>query len=151
MTGSTAAARRTRPQRLAGPVAVGAVALAGAATLHLRDPHRPGAYGLCPFHALTGLWCPGCGGLRAIHDLTDGDVVASLSSNLFVAPLAFVLVVAWLAWVRRRWRDPATGRPGGADGRMIVLTRPFTTAVLVALAVFTVLRNTPWGAALAPV
>lgn len=132
-----------RSPRLAAPVAVAAVAAAGAALLFVRDPHRPGAYGFCPFHALTGLWCPGCGGMRAVHDLTHGDIVASLSSNVFVAPLVLVLAVAWVRWVRRRWR--------GADGRMIVVGPVATTVVLGALAVFTVLRNTPWGSVFAPI
>ncbi|TQF74999.1 DUF2752 domain-containing protein [Rhodococcus spelaei] len=131
-----------RDRRLWGPAGVAATGIAAAAVLNLRDPHRLGAYGFCPFHAVTGLWCPGCGGLRALNDLTHGDVFASLSSNLFVAPLVVVLAVAWVAWVLRRWR--------GVDDRMIVLSRAATVAVLVALALFTIARNTPWGSALAP-
>ncbi|MFC9788112.1 DUF2752 domain-containing protein [Rhodococcus sp. NPDC127528] len=133
----------TRTRRLGAPAAVAAVGAAAAAALYLRDPHRPGAYGFCPFHAATGLWCPACGGLRALNDLTHGDLLASLSSNLFVAPLVVVLAIAWAAWVSRRWR--------GVDDRMIVLSRTATVAVLVALAVFTIVRNTPWGSALAPI
>ncbi|MGW5074498.1 DUF2752 domain-containing protein [Rhodococcus sp. NPDC004095] len=129
-------------ERMAGPVGVAAAGLAVAALLYVRDPHRPGAYGFCPFHALTGLWCPGCGGLRAVHDLTHGEVWASLSSNVFVAPLVLVLVLAWVRWVRRRRR--------GEDGRMIVLSARTSVTVLIALAVFTVVRNTPWGSVLAP-
>lgn len=127
---------------MAGPVGVAAAGLAVAALLYVRDPHRPGVYGFCPFHALTGLWCPGCGGLRAVHDLTHGEVLASLSSNVFVAPLVLVLVLAWVRWVRRRRR--------GEDGRMIVLSARASVTVLIALAVFTVVRNTPWGSVLAP-
>ncbi|MFD4183522.1 DUF2752 domain-containing protein, partial [Rhodococcus sp. NPDC058514] len=96
----------------------------------------------CPFHVVTGWWCPGCGGLRAVNDLTHGDVVASLSSNAAILPLVVVLTVAWMRWVSRRWR--------GVDDRMIVLGRSATAAILVVLAVFTVVRNTPWGAGLAP-
>jgi hypothetical protein len=123
-------------------VAVAGAAAAAAALLYVRDPHRPGAYGLCPFHALTGLWCPGCGGLRAANDLVHGDLWASLSSNAFVAPLVLVLAVAWVRWVPRRWR--------GGNERMIVLGPVVTVIVLAALAAYTVLRNTPWGSGLAP-
>ncbi|MFC4605913.1 DUF2752 domain-containing protein [Rhodococcus kronopolitis] len=136
---------RARAIRAPAVVAVGSVA--AAALLYLRDPHRPGAYGVCPFHALTGLWCPGCGGLRAMADLTHGDVPASLSSNLFVLPLVLVATVAWWGWARRRWRG--AGRVAAA-GRTMALGRTGTVGVLVALAVFTVARNTPWGAWLAP-
>jgi hypothetical protein len=137
-----AAPRRAALGRCRGPVVVASAGLAAAAVLYLRDPHRPGSYGFCPFHVLTGLWCPGCGGLRATHDLLHGDVWASLTSNVFVAPLVVVLVVALARWTVQRYR--------GGDGRMIVV-RPATSAILVsALAVFTVLRNTPWGSGLAP-
>lgn len=124
------------------PLAVAAAGLGAAALLYLRDPHRAGAYGFCPFHVLTGWWCPGCGGLRAVNDLTHGDLLASLSSNAAILPLVVVLVVAWVRWASRRWR--------GVDDRMIVLRRSATAAILVALALFTVVRNTPWGAVLAP-
>lgn len=124
------------------PIVVAGAGLAAVALLHLHDPHNTGAYGFCPFHVVTGLWCPGCGGLRAVNDLTNGDVIGSLSSNVFILPLLVVLVGAWMLWVRKRWR--------GAGDRMIVLHKPSAVVILVLLAVFTILRNTPWGSWLAP-
>lgn len=133
------------PGRWAGLRDPALVALAGvgiATALHLRDPHVVGSWGLCPFHAVTGLWCPGCGGLRAIGDLTHGDVGAALSSNVLAVVLVAVLVVAFGAWVARRWR--------GVTDRMLVLSNRWSVSVLVLLAVFTVARNLPAGAWLAP-
>lgn len=124
------------------PAAVGAVGLAAAALLHLRDPHGAGSYGYCPFLAVTGLPCPGCGGLRAVNDLTRGDVVGALSSNALAVGLVVVLVVAWLLWVVRR----AQGR----RDRMIVVGGRTGAAVLVVMLVFGVFRLTPWGSWLAP-
>lgn len=129
-------------RRLAAPAVAAAVGIAGAAVLYLRDPHLPGAYGFCPFHAVTGWWCTGCGGLRAVHDLTHGDVPAALSSNAFAVVMVVAAVAGWVGWARRRWR--------GAGVRPPMWWRPAAIAVLVALAVFTVLRNTEWGAVLAP-
>ena len=40
--------------------------------LYAHDPHQPGAYPACVLHALTGLYCPGCGGTRAAYDLVHG-------------------------------------------------------------------------------
>ena len=54
-----------RATLLRDPALVGAVGVAAAALLHFRDPHGTGSYGFCPFLALTGKPCPGCGGLRA--------------------------------------------------------------------------------------
>ena len=69
----------------------GAVCLAGAAFLRAFDPSKPGPYPVCIFHALTGLWCPGCGSLRALHQLLHGHVLAALRYNpLTVLALPFV-------------------------------------------------------------
>jgi len=61
----------------------------------------------CPFHALTGLPCPGCGATRAALALARGDVAQAFGWNPLVAA-AFVLggVACLLApwWV-------AAGRP----------------------------------------
>jgi Protein of unknown function (DUF2752) len=43
---------------------------------------------VCPFHQLTGLWCPGCGTSRALHQLLHGNVVAAFYFN----PLAVSLL-----------------------------------------------------------
>ena len=40
-----------------------------------------------------GIYCPGCGGLRAVNDLTNGDVGAALSSNILVTLMIPVGVV----------------------------------------------------------
>ncbi len=44
----------------------------------------------CTFHALTGLYCPGCGGTRAVFYLFHGHFLKSLLYHPFV-PYAAVL------------------------------------------------------------
>src|SRR5687768_7002451 len=67
----------TLPRRLLGPAAT-ALGVAGAAAyVSVVDPHQPGHYPACPFLAVTGLFCPGCGGLRCAHALAHGDVPAA--------------------------------------------------------------------------
>ena len=59
----------------------GAIAvLAGSlAYVGLGDPHRPGfLFPVCPFKALTGWNCPGCGGLRMTHDVLHGDYTGTV-------------------------------------------------------------------------
>lgn len=132
----------SRRRALATPVGVAAVAVTAAAVLHFRDPHSAGSYGVCPMYALTGLWCPACGGLRAVNDLTNLDVGAAVSSNVLIVPFVAVLVIAWIGWTVRRWK--------GTRDRMIVLRPTVTIVVLGVLVAFTVVRNTPWGSWLAP-
>lgn len=35
----------------------------------------------CPFHAITGLRCPGCGSQRALHALLHGDLSTTFKMN----------------------------------------------------------------------
>ena len=131
----TAVAAPTRWERLSAPLATTAGLAVATVALHLRDPHASGSWGYCP-SALLGLDCPGCGGLRAVNDLTHGHVLAAASSNLLL-----VLAIPGAVLVLGRWTlDAWTGRPRG----MTALTsRPLLVAVAVATAVFTVLRNLP--------
>ena len=52
-----------------GYVALIALGFAGVAVLYTFDPRNPGTYPICPFLGLTGFHCPGCGTLRALHQL----------------------------------------------------------------------------------
>lgn len=138
MDTGVAAPPRTRAERLRAPLlTIGGL---GAATvaLHYRDPHVSGSWGFCPSAAM-GVWCPGCGGLRAVNDLTHGDVAAAASSNLLLVVLIPVAVLGLLVWTRDRWRGASTRVPSGA-----------VWALVVAAGLFTLLRNTPAAPWLAP-
>lgn len=59
------------------------------------DPSR-GGFPQCPFRALTGFLCPGCGSQRAIHALLHGDVVSAFGYNAVLVlflPLLAVLAI----------------------------------------------------------
>jgi len=133
---------RSRARRLAAPLLTAGVVGALTVALHYRDPHVDGSWGACPTKLLTGLDCPGCGGLRAVNDLTNLDLAAAASSNLlFVLAIPLVLGV-WIAWVRRSWRG---------EGRVLAVARPqrWAIALLVVAMAFAVVRNLPVGGWLA--
>ena len=138
---------RARRSRLLSPlVAAGGVLLA-TGYVAVVNPNHPGHYPLCPFKAITGWDCPGCGGLRAVHDLAHGNLAAALDQNALVVVLLIpVAVVMWLGWVRRAWsgkprpkREAPTSRLGAAWARW----SPY--GVLLLLLAFTVFRNLPVG------
>ena len=88
---------------------------------------------LCPLRAVTGLWCPLCGGLRSVYALVHLDPVAALRDNavlVFALPFA---IVYWIDWVRRE----RAGCPRREVPRVIVI------AAIVAALAFTVVRNVP--------
>ncbi|GAA1083723.1 MULTISPECIES: DUF2752 domain-containing protein [Kitasatospora] len=129
-------------RRLARPLA--ALVAVGLPTAYVAavDPNAPGHYPTCPVLQATGWFCPGCGGLRCVHALTHGDLNAAGHDNLLVMVLAVAAAVFWLRWL---W----SAVTGGAPPRFVV-TLPQTVLLAVALVVFTVLRNLPAGAGLAP-
>ena len=67
---------------------------------------------LCPFRALTGLPCPGCGLTRSWVYLMHGDIGASLASNWFGPVLILAVVVLAVVSVRAR---VARKRPADLD------------------------------------
>ncbi len=133
-------ASRSRLRERAAPLGLAAAVAAASIALHVRDPHEQGSWGFCPFLALTGHPCPGCGGLRAVNDLSRGDLLGAASSNLYFVASIPILAVGWLLWVRRAWAGETVQGP---STRVVVVA-------LVLLLAFGIARNTPWGAWLAP-
>lgn len=139
--GAVASPRAGRLRTLALPALVAAPFVAATVYVANVDPNAPGHYPTCPFLAVTGYFCPGCGGLRAVYALTHGHPLQALHDNVFGVAAIAALVVWWLAWIVARLR-----------GRSLSV-RPVRVALIVALAVvpvFTVLRNLPIGHFLAP-
>ncbi len=48
----------------------------------------------CSFYETTHLYCPGCGGTRAVSSLLKFDIISSLKYNAIV-PIGFLLVLAY--------------------------------------------------------
>jgi hypothetical protein len=133
----------SRWQRMLVPV--GTIGALGAATLalHFRDPHVEGSWGLCPSAAL-GFWCPGCGGLRAVNDLTNFQIADAASSNLlFVAALPLILFGLG-RWVIDQWNGTTRQALHPRTARLLAIGA--TTTLLV----FMLLRNLPPCGSLAP-
>jgi hypothetical protein len=107
-----------------------AVLVAGALVyIGLVDPHRPDSiFPVCPFRVLTGWNCPACGGLRMIHDVLHGDLAAAVGDNVFLL-VGIPMLAGWFL-LRRRWKKS-------------LLPIPAVATVVIAMTVWTVLRNLP--------
>ncbi len=147
MTEAVAPAHRrrdglVRPWLVAGAAAGTLVALASV------DPNEPGHYPTCPFLAATGLWCPGCGSLRAMHALTRLDVVTAWERNPLAVLAVPVLVLAWVRWVL----DSRGGR-GSSLARRLHPVRVPARVLWLALGLvllYWVARNVPGWTWLSP-
>lgn len=95
--------------RLAAPLLLAGGAVGAVVALRLFDPNQPGS-GLppCPFQALTGLYCPGCGSTRCLHALVHLDLATAMAMNpLLVLSLPAVLLLSALgAGVLPAWLVP---------------------------------------------
>jgi uncharacterized protein DUF2752 len=103
--------------------------------LYRSNPATSGLFPPCPFLWLTGFYCPGCGSLRALHQLLHGNLRAAFAFNPF-ALLSFpFLAYAGASRARFLLRGRALARvfiPGWAI---------WTLAAAVIL--FGILRNLP--------
>ena len=131
--------QRVESGRSAVFVSMSAVAIVtGAAVIFLFNPAHHTFYPRCLLKALTGLNCPGCGGLRATHQLLHGHVREAVKLNaLFV--LSLPIVTFFIArggmerWTGRKW--PRLFSTGTALW--------LGAAIVIA---YGVLRNFPWRA-----
>ncbi|HKS26195.1 MAG TPA: DUF2752 domain-containing protein [Pyrinomonadaceae bacterium] len=110
--------------------------MAGLVYLRLFNPSAPGSlYPSCPFNSLTGLYCPGCGMTRGLHQLTHGHFLEALHFNalmLMLLPFAAYAFVSY-ALVAARGR-----------GLPMPFTRPpYVKALFWIMMVFWILRNIP--------
>lgn len=60
----------------------------------------------CLFHSLTGLYCPGCGGTRAVRSLLRGDLRMSFQYHPLVLYAVLVLFLEMILWVFKGRKAP---------------------------------------------
>jgi hypothetical protein len=78
-----------RPRRqIAVAVVLTTLAVAAATFFFLVDPSSVVFLPRCPLYTTTGIYCPGCGATRALHELLRGHWLAALRLNaLFILSL----------------------------------------------------------------
>ena len=101
--------------------------------LFLFNPSENPFYPRCALYTTTGFLCPGCGGLRAMHQLTHGHFLTALRYNP-VAVLSLPFVAGW--GLRQVWR-----RIHGQPVHSITLSTFWLKVLLGVLIAFGILRN----------
>src|SRR6201993_3903996 len=125
---------RTRQLAIAATVWLGLAA--GSLLLMFFNPESAGFFPTCPFRALTGLQCPGCGSTRACYQLLHLHPVAAFKLNpLMVLTMPFI-VYGLLGFTR----SALTGKPQ----RRILIPSIYLWGWLGLLIFFWIFRNTSW-------
>jgi hypothetical protein len=107
------------------------MSIAGLMVLFFFNPGTWGFYPVCTFYLATGLQCPGCGSLRAVHQLLHGHLGAAFHYN----PL-LICTLPLAGWMVARFTIASI------SGRPLPSIRPWWLwSGLVVLVVFGVLRN----------
>ncbi|GLC82568.1 DUF2752 domain-containing protein [Lacrimispora brassicae] len=73
----------------------------------------------CLFHSLTGLYCPGCGGTRAIRSLLRGDLRMSFQYHPLVLYAVFVFFLELI--LRTAIKGPMTPMDHRKRDRILIL------------------------------
>jgi len=114
-------------------LAICAMALLALGFLFLVNPAATGWVPPCPLHALTGLECPGCGSLRALHSILHLHVMQALGYNPMTC-MCLPFLGCWWLWHAGR---AITGRTVP-----VPFIRPALLWVMVAMMfVFGIARN----------
>lgn len=123
-----------RRRRISGPLQLAAGL--GLATLVL-IPFNPNTehIPICPLKATTGLDCPGCGGLRCVHDLVTGHPAQAANQNILALTLLPFAVLLWVVWFLRRWRG---------DPRPIHINPKVLIGLGIVAVIFGIVRNLPF-------
>jgi len=100
--------------------------------LYFFAPEEHRFYPRCLFYSFTGIQCPGCGGLRAMHRMLHGEFATAWHLN----PLVPILVPATALWcglyaVKREWADRS---------RELLRQPAFLWTLLAAAVLFTLAR-----------
>lgn len=106
-------------------------ATAGAVAVGYSNPTTAGFFPVCPFHALTGLNCPGCGLTRGFYALLHADVLTALQFNLmlpfYLFFFSYLFVSLALVLLRGRGLAFPAFTPRPVYG-FLILTLLFTVA-----------------------
>ncbi|WP_370512245.1 DUF2752 domain-containing protein [Skermania sp. ID1734] len=116
--------------------------LAGVAALCLfvnwADPATPGGpVPICPTKALLGIDCPGCGSMRMVYALCHGDVTGAVRYNALGLVAFIALAATFVQWT--------IGLMSGRSTRYWHQTDLAPKITLIAVIVWFVVRNIPWG------
>lgn len=89
--------KKSLTERVLAGIGAGVI-VGGSLAVGYFNPVNAGFFPQCPFHALTGMNCPGCGLTRGFHALFQGDILGALHFNAMLPIYAFVIGYAMISF-----------------------------------------------------
>ncbi len=111
------------------------VLAAALAMLYFFDPATSGLFPPCPLRYLTGWYCPGCGSLRAMHQLLLGNLRAAWALNPLTVLLSPFLLYGTASFALFELRGRRLPR--------LFLPAAFIRALYAVIILFGIARNIP--------
>ena len=111
------------------------LSLTGLILLRVFDPATSGIFPPCPVRYLTGWYCPGCGSLRALHALLQGNLRQAWAMN--------ALTVILLPFVSYGLGSELYSQFFGRRPARRILPARFIQGLAVVIVLFGILRNLP--------
>jgi hypothetical protein len=104
--------------------------------LYTFDPAVSNLYVPCPFRELSGFYCPGCGSLRALHQLFHGHLVTAFGLNPLTVLFLPFLGYSFLSYI-------VVGISGRTPPTVFV-SAVYIWIILGIIVIFWILRNIPF-------
>src|SRR5215213_1802588 len=92
---------------------------------------RKGGFPECPFHSLTGWYCPGCGSQRALSSLLHGNLLEAMHNNILM--VLFLPLLLYSIFINLRY--------AGRRKMKLWYSLMFVKIVLIAVLCFWFVRN----------
>lgn len=125
------AGKYTYIRRLLG---IAILLIAGGIIYYLFSPEESSLFPQCPFHAVTGLDCPGCGSQRAVHHLLHLQIKEAFSSNpLLIIAIPYILICIYMEYFGGKEKYPYI--------RQSLYSRTAIYTVLLTIILFWIGRN----------
>ena len=89
----------------------------------------------CPFHLLTGYYCPGCGSSRGLYSLMHGNIIEAMRNNLLMVISLPYLIYSFVLFSYKEI--------SGKELKRIFIKPYYIWLLLAFILLFWVLRNIP--------
>lgn len=97
------------------------------------NPIETNLFPSCPFYVTTGIYCPGCGSQRAVHQILNGHIFEGIRHNYLIGLLALVFTYQIFIFTMNNVLDKGFTN--------LLHKSKVTFSILIIVILFWVLRN----------